>query len=86
MHFLLPLALLKVDDAFVLCLKAKMKFSAHPCGSGCEGDFCCNTLLYDVHCGALIDPTGKGIQDSVNFVLRHNRADFASWIREDRYV
>ena len=38
---------------------ATMKFSAHPCGSGCEGDFCCNTLLYDVYTGGLIDPTGK---------------------------
>lgn len=29
-----------------------------------------NTLLYDVRTGALIDPTGHGINDSVEFVLR----------------
>eukprot|EP00440_Ansanella_granifera_P038663 gb/GFBE01041950.1/.p1 GENE.gb/GFBE01041950.1/~~gb/GFBE01041950.1/.p1 ORF type:complete len:428 (+),score=86.86 gb/GFBE01041950.1/:1-1284(+) len=63
---------------------AKMKWSAHPCGSGCEGDFCMNTLLYDIHSGSLIDPTGKGIQDSVNFILRHNRASFKEWVEEDR--
>lgn len=62
----------------------KMKWSAHPCGSGCEGDFCMNTLLYDVYSGSLIDPTGKGIQDSVNFILRHNRGNFEEWVNEDR--
>merc|ERR1711957_343581 len=66
--------------------EAKMKWSAHPCGSGCEGDFCCNSLLYDVHSGALIDPTGKGIQDAVNFILRHNRGTFREWCDEDRLV
>eukprot|EP00933_Yihiella_yeosuensis_P034595 TRINITY_DN28075_c0_g1_i1.p1 TRINITY_DN28075_c0_g1~~TRINITY_DN28075_c0_g1_i1.p1 ORF type:complete len:444 (+),score=76.56 TRINITY_DN28075_c0_g1_i1:59-1333(+) len=64
----------------------KMKWSAHPCGSGCEGDFCMNTLLYDVYSGALIDPTGQGIQDSVNFILRHNRGCFREWTDEDRLV
>eukprot|EP00931_Biecheleriopsis_adriatica_P091467 TRINITY_DN65354_c0_g1_i1.p1 TRINITY_DN65354_c0_g1~~TRINITY_DN65354_c0_g1_i1.p1 ORF type:complete len:449 (-),score=101.48 TRINITY_DN65354_c0_g1_i1:14-1192(-) len=62
----------------------KMKWSAHPCGSGCEGDFCMNSMLYDIKSGALIDPTGYGIQDSVNFVLRHNRGTFEEWVEEDR--
>jgi len=63
---------------------AKAKWSAHPCGSGCEGDFCCNSMLFDIKCGALIDPTGYGIQDSVNFILRHNRSSFEEWAAEDR--
>ena len=29
----------------------KQKFTGHPIGVGCEGDFTCNTLLYDVMTG-----------------------------------
>ena len=36
------------------------KFTCHPIGVGCEGEFTCNTLMYNVMTGALIDPTGQG--------------------------
>ena len=46
------------------------KFTGHPIGVGCEGDFNCNTLLYDVMTGVLIDPSGYGRIDAINFTLR----------------
>ena len=39
-------------------------------GLNLEGDFACNTLLYDISSGSVIDPTGQGVQDALNYVLR----------------
>lgn len=66
----------------------KDKFSGHPIGSGCEGDFACNTLLYDVATGSLIDPSGFGIDDSINFRLRipYPPAYWETWLRSDRLL
>eukprot|EP00802_Teleaulax_amphioxeia_P007623 Tamp_07630.p1 GENE.Tamp_07630~~Tamp_07630.p1 ORF type:complete len:439 (+),score=64.93 Tamp_07630:70-1386(+) len=62
------------------------KFSGHPIGANCEGDFACNTLLYDIASGSLIDPTGQGVRDAINFVLRVpvDRLDWEEWLLNDR--
>lgn len=67
---------------------AKSKFSGHPIGSGCEGDFACNTLLYDVATGSLLDPSGHGVADSVDFVLRipYPQVYWDTWLRCDRLL
>lgn len=51
----------------------KQKFTGHPIGVGCEGDFTCNTLLYDVMTGVydctpcqLSTPT-LNLNDNTNF-------------------
>jgi len=143
---------------------SKEKFSGHAVGVGCEGDFACNTLLYDVESGearvvrnvfnvskkprvsnhfslsrvfmscdvcacvlfvacvlrvcvfmrvrvcgrvcccvcvhkitshpsvmiccsgSIIDPTGKGVHDAVDSVLRIPFEDWDAWARDDRLV
>lgn len=46
------------------------KFTGHPVGVGCEGEFTCNTLMFNIMTGSLIDQTGYGWKDSVDFILR----------------
>lgn len=46
------------------------KFTGHPVGVGCEGEFCCNTMMFNIMTGTLIDPTGYGWKDAINFILR----------------
>eukprot|EP01094_Clydonella_sp_ATCC50884_P025805 TRINITY_DN6912_c0_g1_i1.p1 TRINITY_DN6912_c0_g1~~TRINITY_DN6912_c0_g1_i1.p1 ORF type:complete len:545 (+),score=184.50 TRINITY_DN6912_c0_g1_i1:79-1713(+) len=49
---------------------AKGKFSGHVYGTGCEGDFALNTLIYDVQGKHLVDPTGYGCSDAAHGILR----------------
>ena len=82
----------KINDShqtrfdYVAVGKGKMKFSGHPVGSGCEGEFAMNTLLYDVKNGVIIDPTGYGIYDAINFTLRIPVPEegWRGWFEEDR--
>ena len=71
---------------YVAVGKGKMKFSGHPIGSGCEGEFAMNTLLYDVKNAVVIDPTGFGVYDAVNFTLRIPVPEegWMNWYEEDR--
>lgn len=64
------------------------KFTGHPLYASCEGEFTCNTLLYDIHSGVLIDPTGNGVKDAVNYTLRVPlpRGGWESWLQADRLV
>jgi len=65
---------------------AKTKFSGHECGTGCEGEFTMNTLQFDVITGTLIDPTGMGVYDAVDHVLRipYGTEFWDDWLKADR--
>lgn len=62
------------------------KFTGHPCGVGCEGEFTCNTLLYNIMTGSLIDQTGYGWKDAIDFILRipFPKDQWDLWLENDR--
>lgn len=62
------------------------KFTGHPLYAGCEGEFACNSLLYDVASGVLIDPTGVGRLDAANCSLRipYPESQWLDWLEHDR--
>ncbi len=62
------------------------KFTGHPLYAGCEGEFACNSLLYDVASGVLIDPTGVGRLDAANCSLRipYPESQWHDWLEHDR--
>lgn len=65
-----------------------VKFTGHSLYASCEGEFTMNTLLFDVHSGVLIDPTGNGLKDTVNYVLRipFPVSGWKTWLETDRLV
>eukprot|EP00003_Mantamonas_plastica_P024277 TRINITY_DN4493_c0_g3_i1.p1 TRINITY_DN4493_c0_g3~~TRINITY_DN4493_c0_g3_i1.p1 ORF type:complete len:313 (-),score=109.23 TRINITY_DN4493_c0_g3_i1:93-1031(-) len=62
------------------------KFSGHCLGVGCQGEFTCNTLVYDVSSQTLVDPFCLGVVDSVHRTLRipYPPEEWRNWIDEDR--
>jgi len=67
---------------------AKQKFSGHFLGTGCEGEFTMNTLLYDFGSKTIIDPTGYGVDDSEYMILRITLPPerWDEWLNNDRLL
>jgi hypothetical protein len=75
-----------VRDDFVAVGTGKGRFSGHILGSGCEGEFSMNTLVYDIESRVLVDPFGTGIDDAMNHILRIASHDWRGWLDGDRVV